>query len=84
MFRRIVAGMLALTASGGLAREALAWGAAGHEWISGIAAEQLPDEIPAFVRTRRPLPPSPWWAANLIARNVPAWPTMPNSIPATM
>jgi hypothetical protein len=50
MFARIVAGMMVLTAGGGLAREALAWGATGHEWISGIAAEQLPDEIPAFVR----------------------------------
>lgn len=27
-----------------------AWGATGHEWISGIAIEQLPEEIPAFVR----------------------------------
>jgi hypothetical protein len=30
---------------------AWAWGATGHEWISGIAAEELPEEIPAFVRT---------------------------------
>ncbi len=30
---------------------AWAWGATGHEWISGIAAEGLPEEIPAFVRT---------------------------------
>jgi hypothetical protein len=30
---------------------ACAWGATGHEWVSGIAAEELPDEIPAFVRT---------------------------------
>jgi hypothetical protein len=28
-----------------------AWGATGHEWISGIAVEKLPDEIPGFVRT---------------------------------
>ena len=29
---------------------ALAWGATGHEFVSGIAAELLPEEIPAFVR----------------------------------
>jgi hypothetical protein len=28
-----------------------AWGATGHEWISGIAIEKLPDNVPAFVRT---------------------------------
>jgi hypothetical protein len=33
------------------AKMALAWGATGHEFVSGIAAELLPDEIPAFVRT---------------------------------
>jgi hypothetical protein len=27
-----------------------AWGATGHEWISGIAIEKLPDSVPAFVR----------------------------------
>ena len=31
--------------------EALAWGATGHEWVSGIAVEKLPDSVPAFVRT---------------------------------
>jgi len=30
---------------------ALAWGATGHEYVSGLAAEALPDELPAFVRT---------------------------------
>ena len=29
---------------------AFAWGATGHEFVSGIGAEILPDEIPAFVR----------------------------------
>jgi hypothetical protein len=29
----------------------LAWGATGHELTSGVAAELLPDELPAFVRT---------------------------------
>ena len=33
------------------AEQALAWGATGHEWISGIAIEKLPDDVPAFVRT---------------------------------
>jgi hypothetical protein len=27
-----------------------AWGATAHEWISGIAIENLPDNVPAFVR----------------------------------
>jgi len=31
--------------------ETWAWGATGHEWISGIAIEKLPDSLPAFVRT---------------------------------
>jgi hypothetical protein len=33
------------------AADALAWGATGHEWISGPAIEKLPDDVPAFVRT---------------------------------
>jgi hypothetical protein len=28
-----------------------AWGARGHEWVSGVAIERLPDSVPAFVRT---------------------------------
>jgi hypothetical protein len=28
-----------------------AWGATGHEGISGIAIEKLPDSVPVFVRT---------------------------------
>lgn len=35
-------------------RPVLAWGATGHEFITGIAAELLPEEIPAFLRS----PPS--------------------------
>lgn len=31
--------------------EAFAWGATGHEWVSGIAIEKLPDSVPAFIRT---------------------------------
>ncbi len=30
---------------------ALAWGATGHKWVSGIAIEKLRDDAPAFVRT---------------------------------
>jgi hypothetical protein len=30
---------------------ALGWGATGHEIVSGVGAELLPDELPAFVRT---------------------------------
>ena len=30
---------------------ALAWGATGHEWVSGIAAEKLPDSLPSFIRS---------------------------------
>ena len=48
MFARIVAGMMVLTAGGGLAREALAWGATGHEWISGIAASSIARKAPAW------------------------------------
>ena len=29
---------------------AIAWGATGHEFVSGVGAEILPEEIPAFVR----------------------------------
>lgn len=31
--------------------QAGAWGAIGHEWVSGIAIEKLPDSVPAFIRT---------------------------------
>src|SRR5262245_7986339 len=33
------------------AKDCWAWGATGHEWVSGIAIEKLPDSVPAFVRT---------------------------------
>ena len=33
------------------AAAAYAWGATGHEWVSGIAVELLPDEVPGFLRT---------------------------------
>jgi hypothetical protein len=46
-----VSAVLAVIAAGISPATAWAWGATGHEWVSGIAAEELPDEIPAFVRT---------------------------------
>lgn len=33
-----------------LAGSAQAWGTRGHEWISGLAIERLPVEVPAFLR----------------------------------
>jgi hypothetical protein len=32
------------------ASSAWAWGATGHEWVSGIAVEKLPDTVPSFIR----------------------------------
>ncbi|HTG22858.1 MAG TPA: hypothetical protein VK681_22640, partial [Reyranella sp.] len=42
----VLAGMSALPSN-----PVYAWGATGHEFISGIAAELFPDEIPEFLRT---------------------------------
>src|SRR5215510_15144782 len=42
---------LALVALVAGAKDCWAWGATGHEWVSGIAIEKLPDSLPAFVRT---------------------------------
>jgi hypothetical protein len=38
-------------ALGGSANGCWAWDVTGHEWISGIAIETLPDIVPTFVRT---------------------------------
>jgi hypothetical protein len=35
-------------------KNAMAWAATGHEWVSGIAIEKLPDSVPAFIRTPEP------------------------------
>jgi hypothetical protein len=35
----------------GTAGDCWAWGATGHEWVSGIAIEKLPDSVPSFVGT---------------------------------
>src|SRR5262245_28383441 len=42
---------LYLAASVACAGTAWGWGATGHEMVSGIAAELLPDTLPAFLRT---------------------------------
>jgi hypothetical protein len=47
VFGFLIGAMMALPAAG----PAHAWGATGHEFISGIAAELFPDEIPEFLRT---------------------------------
>jgi hypothetical protein len=46
--------LLALTALALVAvpQHAHAWGATGHEWVSGLAVELLPEEVPAFLRTK--------------------------------
>jgi hypothetical protein len=42
--------LTAVLAAGG-GKDCWAWGATGHEWVSGIAIEKLPDRVPAFVHT---------------------------------
>ena len=51
MKRTWTAALVALALCSGTSREGWAWGATGHEWISGIAIERLPDSLPDFVRT---------------------------------
>ena len=35
---------------------AFAWGATGHEFVSGLAAEAFPEELPAFLRAPAVVP----------------------------
>ena len=49
--RLAVALLVGATTALASAGPAFAWGATGHEFISGIAAELFPDEIPEFLRT---------------------------------
>ena len=51
MNRKATTALVVLALGTGTSREAWAWGATGHEWISGIAIERLPDSLPDFVRT---------------------------------
>jgi hypothetical protein len=51
MNQKAATALLALALGVGAGREGWAWGATGHEWISGIAIERLPDSLPGFVRT---------------------------------
>lgn len=37
-------------------QQAFGWGATGHEWVTGIGIEKLPEEVPAFVREPATLP----------------------------
>jgi hypothetical protein len=48
MNRSVFLALLAVAVGG---RDGWAWGATGHEWVSGIAIEKLPDSVPAFIRT---------------------------------
>lgn len=43
--------MLVLAVTCLAATAALTWDATGHEWVSGIAAEKLPDSLPSFIRS---------------------------------
>lgn len=48
MFRAAPLALLILAVSAG---QALAWGATGHRLVGHVAAEALPDDLPAFLRT---------------------------------
>lgn len=41
---------LAIVLTAGPTADCWAWGATGHEWVSGVAIEKLPDTVPAFIR----------------------------------
>ena len=75
-------GVLMITAVIG-AKDCWAWGATGHEWISGIAIEKLPDSVPASYAHLRPPPTSQYSAASSTAPRVRAERTMPSGTPAT-
>lgn len=51
MGMKFSSGFLAVALTVGGVEECLAWGAAGHEWVSGLAIESLPESVPMFVRT---------------------------------
>lgn len=51
VFRRALVASIVCAVFAGAPQFAWAWGATGHEWVSGIAIEKLPGSIPGFVRT---------------------------------
>jgi hypothetical protein len=51
MHLRQVPALLAACAAIASCNDSWAWGATGHEWVSGIAIEKLPDSVPEFIRT---------------------------------
>lgn len=51
MIARFLAALAALGIVLAPQAPALAWGATGHEFVSGLAAEAFPEELPAFLRT---------------------------------
>ena len=48
---KLCAGLLAIVGMTVNGAECWAWDATGHEYVSGIAIEKLPDVVPAFMRT---------------------------------
>jgi hypothetical protein len=44
-------GLLAIVLALGATGDCWAWCATGHGWVSGIAIEKLPDNVPEFIRT---------------------------------
>ena len=46
-----IVGVRTRSGTGNRSTETWAWGATGHEWVSGIAIDKLPDSVPAFIRT---------------------------------
>lgn len=50
MRREVALFVTALVIASMPARLVWAWGATGHEFVSGLAAEALPEELPAFLR----------------------------------
>jgi len=52
--RSAIAVVVAADLSFSCVKQCWAWGATGHEWISGIAIEKLSNNVPAlFVRGKR-------------------------------
>lgn len=52
MMPRICAATALFISATAIQQPCWAWGASGHEWVSGTAIEALPESVPAFVRTK--------------------------------